>query len=614
MGRKAVQTQPAKEQGNAQEQIIDLAWRRWLVLGCLSACAAVLLWRAVDLQIIDNEFLQREGRARYLRTVSVPAHRGKIVDRNGVVLAVSTPVDSVWVNPGEINTESEQWVALVRLLGLDAKRTRELVSSRRSREFIYLKRHLPPAKALQAMAIAPEGVSLQREYRRYYPGSNLTGHLVGFTDIDDRGQEGIELAFDATLQGVPGSELVLRDRKGHVVEAVRAVESTRAGTDLVLSIDRRVQFFAFRALAAAVKRHKARSGSVVVLDAVSGEVLAMVNQPAFNPNRRSDRVSSRFRNRAVTDLFEPGSTIKPFPVAGALQGGTYDLKSQIDTTPGTFKVSGHTVRDARNYGVIDLETLIKKSSNVGATKLALAVEPQQMWQTLSRFGFGTSTASGFPGEVDGVLPHFFEWGNIHRATLSFGYGMAVTTLQLAHAYSAIANDGKLVPVSLLRRDEPPAGERIVSEMVAEQMLRILESVTLAGGTGGRARVHGYRVGGKTGTVRKPVPGGYSEDRYLSLFAGIAPISSPRLVIAVMVDEPRGKKYYGGDVAAPVFAEIAGGSLRVLGIAPDDVGAMQQAVVDSRDPQRAAQASRSSSSNEILAVGVTQAERASQVVQ
>jgi len=554
--------QQGDDKDNAGGEIVDLAWRRW---------------RAVDLQIIDNEFLQREGRARYLRTVSVPAHRGKIMDRNGVILAVSTPVDSVWVNPKEIDTSTDEWDEVVRLLGLDARRTGKMIDSRRAREFVYLKRHLPPAQALQVKAAAPEGVYLQREYRRYYPGSDLTGHVVGFTDIDDRGQEGIELAFEKTLQGIPGSEQVLRDRKGHVVEAVRNLHPTRAGKDLVLSIDRRLQYFAFRALARAVKRHKARGGSVVVLDPVTGEVLAMVNQPAFNPNRRSDRVSSRFRNRAVTDLFEPGSTIKPFPVAGAMQSGRFNVRSRIDTTPGTFKVAGHTVRDSRNYGVIDLATLIRKSSNVGAAKIALAVEPQQMWQTLLRFGFGSRTASGFPGEVDGVLPHFSEWRDIHRATLSFGYGLSVTTLQLAHAYSAIANDGKLVPISLLRRDDIPAVEHIVSKAVARQMRQFLD----------RARVHGYRVGGKTGTVRKPIAGGYSADRYLSLFAGIAPISAPRLVIAVVVDEPHGKKYYGGDVAAPVFAEIAAGSLRVMGIAADDAGAVQ----DSRARQRLAKAQR-----------------------
>lgn len=552
-----------------EHKVTDIAWRRHAVLLCLMGCAGVLLWRAVDLQINDTEFLQREGRARYLRTVTVPAHRGKILDRNGMVLAVSTPVDSVWVNPGEVDTGSGEWRALVRVLGLDAQRLERMLETRSQREFVYLKRHLPPNTAARVRALATEGVYLQREYRRYYPAADLTGHLLGFTDVDDRGQEGVELAFDAALQGTDGREQVLRDRKGHVVEAVRSVRATRAGQDLRLSIDRRVQYFAFSALAAAVKQHRARGASAVVLDPSSGEVLAMVNQPAFNPNRRADRVGARFRNRALTDLFEPGSTIKPFTVAAALESGLFRTVSTIDTTPGRFKVGSHTVRDARNYGVIDLATLIQKSSNVGATRLALAMDPRHMWQMFSRVGFGASTNSGFPGEVDGVLPHFFEWGDIHRATLSFGYGLSVTAMQLARAYGAIANDGRLASASLVPVDGEPDSVQAFSPRVARELRGMLESVTASGGTGTRARVAGYRVGGKTGTVRKPVPGGYAEDRYLSLFAGMAPMSEPRLVIVVVVDEPRGEKYYGGDVAAPVFARIAAGSLRVLGIAPDD---------------------------------------------
>ncbi len=548
--------------------VVDVPWRRRLVLGSLMLCAATLLWRAVELQVHDTEFLQREGRARYLRTVTVPAHRGRIVDRNGVVLAVSTPVDSVWANPRELDMQGAEWKSVVRLLGLDAQRVARMVEERAEREFVYLKRHLPPVQAARVRKVAPAGVYLQREYRRYYPEADLTGHVLGFTDVDDRGQEGVELAYDATLQGIDGLEQVLRDRKGHVVEAVRSLRETRAGQDLIVTIDRRVQYFAFRALASAVKRHRARAATAVVLDPASGEVLAMVNQPSFNPNRRTDRVGDRFRNRAVTDLFEPGSTVKPFTVAAALEGGRFRPGSRIDTAPGTLRVAGHTVRDARNFGSIDLETLMAKSSNVGATRLALAMEPRDMWQTLSRAGFGAGTGSGFPGEVDGVLPHFFEWRDIHRATLSFGYGLSVSALQLARAYAAIANGGRLPAVTFVARENGDDGAQALSTETARHVRRMLEAVTGEGGTGGRARVHGYRVGGKTGTVRKPEPGGYSEDRYLSLFVGMAPMSAPRLVIVVMIDEPRGDKYYGGDVAAPVFAEIAAGALRVLGIAPD----------------------------------------------
>ena len=551
------------------DELVDYPWRRRLVLAALVACAGALLWRAADLQLNRSEFLKREGRARFLRTVTVPAHRGKIEDRNGVALAVSTPVESVWANPGEVDTGSREWRSLMRVLGLDAVRTTRMLGERSGREFVYLKRHLPPLEAGRVRAVSPHGVYLQREYRRYYPAAELMGHVLGFTDVDDRGQEGVELAFDDTLEGIDGREQVLRDRKGQTVEAVRSLRATRAGRDLRLSVDRRVQYFAYRALASAITRHKARGGSAVVMDPRTGEVLAMVNQPSFNPNRRSDRISERFRNRAVTDLFEPGSTIKPFTVAAAIESGRFRATSSVDTRPGRLKVAGHTVRDARNYGVIDLETLIRKSSNVGATKLALAMEPRDMWQMLTRAGFGGAPGSGFPGEAIGVLPHFFDWGNIHRATLSFGYGLSVSTLQLARAYAAIANNGLMPEVTLLRRDAASPSQRVMSREVARQVRRMLEAVTGSDGTGSRARVHGYRVGGKTGTARKTESGGYSEDRYRAVFAGLAPMSAPRLVIAVMVDEPQGERYGGGDVAAPVFAEIAAGSLRVLGVAPDD---------------------------------------------
>jgi cell division protein FtsI (penicillin-binding protein 3) len=549
-------------------QSLDFPWRRRLTLGVLMSCAGVLLWRAADLQLTHGEFLQREGRARYLRTVTVPAHRGKIVDRNGIALAVSTPVESVWVNPRELDRDGPSWRHLVRVLGLDRVRTEQMVEARSHREFVYLKRHLPPAQAAKVRAAAVPGVYLQREYRRYYPSAELLGHLLGFTDVDDRGQEGVELAFDDSLRGVDGRERVLRDRRGQIVESVSSLGATRAGRDLRLAVDRRVQYFAYRALAAAVRRHGARGGSVVVLDPRTGEVLAVANQPSFNPNRRADRVGERFRNRALTDLYEPGSTIKPFTVAAALESGRFEPDSTVDTRPGSLRVAGHTVRDARDYGVIDLETVVAKSSNVGAARLALAVAPESLWQMLSRVGFGAGAGSGFPGEIVGVLPHFFEWGSIHQATLSFGYGLSASPLQLARAYAAIANDGLLPEITLLARDGDAPAERVMSARTARHLRRMLETVTGPGGTGGRAAVHGYRVGGKTGTVRKPEPGGYADDRYLALFAGMAPMSAPRLVIVVVVDEPSGEAYYGGEVAAPVFAAVAADSLRVLGIAPD----------------------------------------------
>ena len=546
----------------------EYRWRRRVVLTLFMLAVTSLLWRSLDMQVLRKDFYQREGNARSLRTVTVVAHRGKILDRNGQALAVSTPVDSVWFNPQELDIESPVLPQVVKLLGLDSARIERLVRSHSNRQFVYLKRQIPPALAVRVKTLELPGIYLQREYRRYYPAAAVTGHLVGFTNVDEHGQEGIELAFNDTLRGVNGAEQVLLDRKGQQVESVRAIKTVRAGEDVVLSLDRRVQYFAYRALLKAVKQHRAKSATAVVLDIHSGEVLAMVNYPTYNPNKSGDRVSARFRNRAVTDVFEPGSTAKLFTVAAALESGQFSLESLIDTTPGIFKVAGHTVRDSRNYGRINLQTLVKKSSNVGASKLSLAIPPQILWKTLTRFGFGQTLDSGFPGESAGVLPHYFDWKTIHRVTLSFGYGLSVTTLQLAAAYAAIANDGVLPEVTFLRRERSVKGLRVISSGTSRQLQRMLESVTQEGGTGTRAVVHGYRVGGKTGTVRKLESGVYSDKKYLALFSGIVPMSAPRLAIVVTVDNPGGKVYYGGQVAAPVFSEIAAGSLRVLGIPPD----------------------------------------------
>ncbi len=546
----------------------EFHWRRRLVLTLFFLGVASLLWRSVDLQVIRKDFYQRQGDARYLRNVKVVAHRGRILDRNGEALAVSTPVDSVWVNPQEVDTRSPGWPRIIGLLGLDPARIERLLAAQPDRQFVYLKRQLPPDLAARVKALDLPGIYLQREYRRYYPAAALAGHIVGFTDVDDQGQEGIELAFNDTLRGVDGSEQVLRDRKGKQVEVVRVIKTVRAGEDVVLSLDRRVQYFAYRALLKAVKKHRAQAATAVVLDIRSGEVLAMVNYPTYNPNKPADRVSARFRNRAVTDVFEPGSTAKLFTVAAALETGRFTADSIIDTSPGFYKVAGHTVRDSRNYGRINISTLVKKSSNVGASKLSLELKPQTLWQTLTRFGFGQSLESGFPGESAGVLPNYLEWREINRVTLSFGYGLSVTTLQLAAAYAAIANDGVMPEITFLRREGSAPGQRVISPGTSRQLRRMLESVTEKGGTGTRAAVFGYRVGGKTGTVKKLASSGYSEKDYLALFSGIAPMSSPRLAIVVTVDSPAGKVYYGGLVAAPVFSEIAEGSLRVLGIPPD----------------------------------------------
>ena len=554
--------------------------RRALVRVLLVAVVAGLTWRALDLQLTHKAFLKNQGDARHLRVMRISAHRGRILDRNGEPLAISTPVDSVWVNPPELTRVPERHADLAKLLGIDGEQLVRLLEQRREREFVYLRRHVTPQLAARVEAAAVPGVYLQREYRRYYPLGEVAAHVIGFTNVDDVGQEGMELAHDASLQGVDGEKRVIRDRLGRIVEDVESIRAPKAGEDLVLSLDRRVQYLAYRALLAGVVRYRARGGSAVVLDARTGEVLAMVNQPAYNPNNRADRVSARFRNRAVTDVFEPGSTIKPFTVAAALESGRFSPGSRVDTSPGMLKVGQHTVRDHRDLGVIDLATVVRKSSNVGASRVALAIEPARMWQTLTRVGFGSPTGSDFPGESEGVLPHYFDWGDIHRATLSFGYGLSVTALQLAQAYAVLANDGRFMRVRLRRLDASDSGVPVMAKGTAAAVRAMLESVVGPEGTAGAAAVTGYRVGGKTGTVRKSTIGGYAEDRYVSTFAGMAPMSRPRLVIVVVIDEPSGKKYYGGEVAAPVFAEIMARALRVLGIPPDDEGVVSRRVASS----------------------------------
>lgn len=543
--------------------------RHLFAICMLTLMALGLVGRAIDLQVNHHEFLRNQADARHLRVVRISADRGKILDRYGAPLAISTPVDSVWANPQELAAERQRWAGLTSLLGLETEELQRLLAKRLDREFVYLKRHVNPRLAEDVSALGIRGVYLQREYRRYYPTGEVSAHVVGFTNVDDVGQEGIELAYNHWLEGTDGSKRVLRDRLGRVVEDIESIKSAYNGQDLVLSIDRRIQYIAYRALKTAVQRHGAASGSAVVLDVRTGEVLAMVNQPSFNPNKGRNGRGARLRNRSVTDLFEPGSAIKPFTVVTGLESGKFQANTLVDTRPGHYRVGGHTVRDLRNYGQIDVTTIIKKSSNVGVSKIALALPPEDQWQTLSSFGFGRTTGSGFPGESPGILTDPQEWSDIHRATLAFGYGLSVTPLQLAQAYSVIANDGVLYPVTFLRSDGTAEPTRVVAAEVTRELRTILETVTDEGGTGRRARISGYRVAGKTGTSRKSTLGGYSSDRYIAVFAGMAPASNPRLVAVVTVDEPSGEAYYGGEVAAPVFASITAGALRLMGVAPDD---------------------------------------------
>lgn len=531
-----------------------------------------LLWRAVDLQLLHKEFLQGQGDARHLRVVSIPAHRGMITDRNGEPLAISTPVDSVWANPRDLLEARDEWKQLAKALDIDRAWLKERIERNANREFVYLKRHVSPAVAEHVMALGIPGVSTQREYRRYYPAGEVTGHLLGFTNVDDEGQEGVELSFDRQLRGTPGSMRVVRDRLGRVVETVEQLSEPLPGRDLALSIDRRIQYLAYRELKAAVQRNHAKAGSAVVLDVRTGEVLAMVNQPTFNPNNREALRSERYRNRALTDMYEPGSTVKPFTIAVALESGQYQPNTLIDTTPGTLRVGPNTIHDIHDYGLIDVSTVIVKSSNVGIGKLALALPAENIWRQFTAMGFGSLTGIHLPGEAIGSVPDYHRWYPIDRVTFSFGYGLSASILQVARAYAALASSGVLKPVSIVPVDRPPTGERVMNEPTAQQLITMLEGAVGDKGTGRSARVPGYRVAGKTGTVRKSVAGGYAEDNYLSLFAGMVPATKPRLVMVVMINDPRGDEYYGGLVAAPVFGRVMAGAMRLLDIVPDDLPA------------------------------------------
>lgn len=543
--------------------------RHAVVLGSVVLVASGLLWRALDLQVLSNDFLQNQGDARFLRVIDLAANRGTITDRNGEPLAISTPVDSVWANPGQLSINSRQWQQMAALLQMKVPELKGQLEQRQGREFVYLKRHINPDVAQQVMALGISGISLQREYRRYYPAGEVAAHVVGFTDIDDAGQEGIELAYENWLKGRPGSKRVIKDRIGHMVEDVESIRVPEAGKDLRLSIDRRLQYLAYRELKAAVRQNKARSGSVVLLDVATGEVLAAVNGPSYNPNNRRTLRQGVTRNRAVTDVFEPGSTIKPFTVAAALEAGSIQPRTIIDTGPGVFKVGSKSVRDVRDYGAIDIATVIKKSSNVGASKIALTVPPERMWELFNQVGFGSGTGSGFPGEASGLLTNFQGWNDVERATLSYGYGLSVTTLQLARAYAMLANKGVLRPISFVAGESVDSTTtQVMSPAHAQDVMAMLETVTTEGGTGLLAQVPGYRIAGKTGTVQKYAVGGYSDDSYVSLFAGVAPASNPRLAMVVMINEPGNDEYYGGRIAAPVFSRVMAGALRMMGIAPD----------------------------------------------
>ena len=548
-----------------------IAWRFFFVLGLLFVIILALVCRIFNLTILNQHFLRNQGDKRALRLVSVPAFRGMIIDRNGVPLAVSTLVYSIWANPKELVTESKNLITLSHVLGSSPDKIKRLIGryQKMGREFTYLKRELSPDVAAKIKSLAIPGIYLQKEYRRFYPKGEVTAQVVGFTNIDDHGQEGIELAYNDWLAGQSGKQWVLKDRLGHVIQTVATLKNEKSGHDLMLSIDDRIQYIAYRELMQGVIKYQASSGSIVVLDAKTGEVLAMANYPSFNPNRRPLVMNEYIKNRAVTDLFEPGSTIKAFSIASALDSGKYKPNTLIDTYPGWMRVGHNIVKDERNHGPLMLSQILQISSNVGITRMVLSLSPDHLWDLFHRVGFGEETHIEFPGEQSGVLPKYEVWNPFVLATLGFGYGLSVTTIQLARAYNVLANAGVKLPITLLPVQYPPKGEQVMKEEVAKQMLSLLEFVVTKGGTAISARVSGYHVAGKTGTVKIVGEHGYQAHRYVASFVGIAPVSSPRLVVAVVIHDPQGKEYYGGLVAGPIFKKIMERSLRILGVPPDN---------------------------------------------
>jgi len=542
-------------------------WRSRVLLLILLGWLLGLAGRALYLQGLNNDFLQQKGESRYSRVVEIGAHRGRITDRHGEPLAISAAVESVWASPADFSASAEQLRRLSRLIGVEADEISRRLSDTR-REFVYLRRQLPPDEAARVVQLNIPGVFLQREYRRFYPAGEVTSHLVGMTDIDEKGQEGIELAFHDALVGKPGSRRVIKDRLGRIIEDVESIRAPQQGRDLALSIDRKIQYLAYRELKAALEEHRAKAGGIVVLDARTGEILALVNLPAYNPNNRGRIETNRARNRALTDLFEPGSTLKPFTAALALEAGRVTPDTVIQTGNGRLTIGAATINDAHPAGALTVAQIIQKSSNVGAAKLALDLPAQSMWDMFSRVGFGAPTRSGFPGEGSGRLRPYQHWRPIEQATMAYGHGIAVTLLQLARAYTVFASDGELKPITLLKREEPEAGRQVIAPQVARSVRKMLEMAVQSGGTAPRAQIAGYRVAGKTGTAHKLEGGRYAPSKYVSSFVGFAPVSDPQIIVAVMIDEPTAGQYYGGLVAAPVFREVTAGALRTLSVVPD----------------------------------------------
>jgi cell division protein FtsI (penicillin-binding protein 3) len=546
-----------------------------VLAACFAVFALLLVGRAAWMQLIHRDFYQQQGDARFVRELPIATSRGMIVDRNGEPLAVSTPVESVWANPKELLQAPEKIPVLAKALGIPRDVLEQRIAQRASKEFVYLRRHINPDDAQAVVALKIPGVYSTREFRRFYPHGEVMAHVLGFTNIDDQGQEGLELAFDDWLTGQSGMQKIIRDRSGHIVEKIDLIKEAQPGKDLTLSIDRRIQYLAYRELKSALLEAQARSGSAVVLDIKTGEILAMVNQPSYNPNSREVSQPTTHRNRAVTDVIEPGSVVKAMTVAAALENGT-NPNIIINTSPGKLQVANRVVSDVHDYGAVGLTRLLMKSSNVGAAKLGASMSDEHFHNALQRFGYGQSTQSGFPGESAGVLPPARKWGPVEKATISYGYGLSATPLQIAQAYAALANKGELMKPSFVKATATEKGVQVIDPVIAKQVMTMLETVTSSEGTAEKAAITGYRVAGKTGTSRKFNAGGYSK-RHISLFAGVVPLDNPKFAMVVVINEPAGRDYYGGLVSAPVFHNVMEGSLRLMDVPPDDVAAWAKPV-------------------------------------
>jgi len=546
----------------------NLRGRMAMVACTLGLCSVALVGRAAYVQLVNADFYQRQGEARFVREIPIPTSRGMITDRNGEPVAVSTPVESVWANPQELLRHPDRLPELARALDVPLDQLTSRLSQRSDKEFVYLKRRINPDQARAILAYGVPGVFTQREFRRFYPQGEAMAHVLGFTNIDDRGQEGLELAFDEWLRGKPGAKRVIRDRHGRIVENIDLVRAAEPGKDLTLSIDRRIQFLAYRELRNALTAHKASSGSAVVLDVATGEVLAMVNLPSYNPNAPAAGTPDTRRNRAVTDLVEPGSTMKPLTVAAALTAGTATPSSRFDTNPGYMALGRFTIRDHHNYGVLDLTGIITKSSNLGSVKLSEPLPNQYFYDFVRGFGYGSAPQSGFPGEAAGVLMPPSRWNGLTKATMSYGYGLSATALQVAQAYAALGNHGRLITPTFVKGQINDA-RQVVAPEIADQVVRMMQTVTEPGGTATQAAILGYHVAGKTGTSRQAAAGGYSR-RYTTLFAGLVPASNPRFATVVVINDPQGGAYYAGLVAAPVFRSVMEDALRLMDVPPDDI--------------------------------------------